>query len=210
MVGQTFPTRKDTPERINAREFGDEVLSTIREKVREAKRDIDLQFDLEPDAELLIPPHILQAVMEGLIRNGIEATPDHGSVTVTGRIKGDRYLIVVKDTGVGIPEKERELIFQGFYPVQETDDYSSGRPYSFNAGGKGIDLLRIRMFSEVYAFRLVFTSKRCPKLEELSQETRGEASRCERCESSERCAEFGDQNSPSIFRWLTAGLLRIF
>ncbi len=100
--------------------------------------------------------------MEGLIRNAIEATPDHGTVSVTGRLKGDRYVFTVKDSGIGIPDKDKELIFEGFYPVQETESYSSRRPYSFNAGGKGIDLLRIRMFSELYGFKLSFKSQRCP------------------------------------------------
>ena len=53
--------------------------------------------------------------------------------------------------------------------VQDTEDYSTGRPYSFNAGGKGVDLLRIRMFSEIYGFKLTFTSKRCPRLVDAAE-----------------------------------------
>ncbi len=187
---KTFPVRQDDPERINVREFGDKMLGYVSEKARAEKRDLSLDFDLE-DAELLIPGHVLHAVMEGLIRNAIEATPDKGLVNVTGRIKGNRYIFTVADTGIGIPEKDQELIFEGFYPVQETENYSSGRPYSFNAGGKGIDLLRIRMFSELYGFNLSFRSKRCPHLAELEAQMPGNMEYCSKCSNPANCREKG-------------------
>jgi GAF domain-containing protein len=192
---KTFPTRQDELERINIKEFGAKVLDYILSKTEHEGRKVGLDWDLENHAELLIPGHVLQAIMEGLIRNAIEATPDHGKVSVTGRLTGSRYVFTVKDTGIGIPEKDKELIFEGFYPVQETESYSSRRPYSFNAGGKGIDLLRIRMFSELYGFKLSFKSQRCPLLEEHETQASGDMEYCEHCQSIEDCAN----NSGSEF-----------
>ncbi len=192
---KTFPTRQDEPERINVKAFGAKVFDYIRSKTEHEGRKVNLNFHLENHSELLIPGHVLHAIMEGLIRNAIEATPDHGIVSVTGRVKGDRYVFTVKDTGIGIPEKDKELIFEGFYPVQETDSYSSRRPYSFNAGGKGIDLLRIRMFSELYGFKLSFKSQRCPLLDDSGTRSPGDVGYCEHCNSLEDCAN----NSGSEF-----------
>lgn len=190
-LDKTFPTRKDTPEWIDVKEFGDSALAEIRKKAEQAERKVALNVNLEPNANLIIPGHVLHAIMEGLIRNAIEASPDDGRVDITGRIKGDRYILTVKDRGIGIPEKEKEFIFQGFYPVQQTEDYSSGQPYSFGAGGKGIDLLRIRMFSEIYAFRLCFTSQHCPHLVAPPDEQPSDTLRCERCRSIQDCEKFG-------------------
>ena len=187
---KTFPTRHDRLDLIDMKEFGLSIDHFIRNKTDEQKRNISLDFDMEP-GKLLIPTHVLQAIMEGLIRNSIEATPDGGNVTVTGRARGGRYLLRVKDTGVGIPDKDKELIFEGFYPVQDTDNYSSRRPYSFNAGGKGIDLLRIRMFSELYGFRLSFSSKRCPYLMEHGVESSDVVESCSNCENYADCPENG-------------------
>jgi len=186
----TFPTRRDEPKRINIHEFGKSVHEYVLEKAEQENRTINLVFRLE-EADLLMPDHVLQAIMEGLIRNAIEAVPDHGDVEVTGRVHGDRYLFTVRDTGIGIPEKDKELIFEGFYPVQETEDYSSGRPYSFNAGGKGIDLLRIRMFSEIYGFKLSFTSERCPHLLASNDSFPGNVERCTHCKTLGDCANSG-------------------
>lgn len=185
----TFPIRKDTPERINIREFGKQVFDEARNRAHEVGRTINLLFEMENRAEVLMPSHVLKAIMEGLIRNAIEAVPDNGTVRIRGRAKENRYIFSVKDTGIGIPEKDKELIFGGFYPVQSTENYSSGQPYSFNAGGKGIDLLRIRMFSEIYGFRISFTSQRCPRLVAAEASAGGVLEVCGRCRSQGTCEE---------------------
>ncbi|MCX5874093.1 MAG: GAF domain-containing protein [Deltaproteobacteria bacterium] len=187
---KTFPTRHDRLDLIDTEQFGMSISKFIQAKTDEQERKLSLNFDME-SAKLLIPTHVLQAIMEGLIRNAIEATPDGGRVDITGRTKGDRYIFKVKDTGVGIPDKDKELIFEGFYPVQDTENYSSRRPYSFNAGGKGIDLLRIRMFSELYGFRLSFSSKRCPYLTEKGIESSDVPESCSNCIQRTDCPENG-------------------
>jgi signal transduction histidine kinase len=187
---KTFPTRQDKLERINIKQFGEHIFDYIRSKAKHEKRTLALDFNLD-EAELLIPNQALIAIIEGLIRNAIEATPDHGLVKVTGQVKGSRYIFKVKDTGIGIPETDKELIFEGFYPVQETDDYSTRRPYSFNAGGKGIDLLRIRMFSELYGFRVSFESQRCPLLVSSDGKPGRDVELCQTCSAPEECAGKG-------------------
>jgi len=190
-VEKTFPTRQDEPERINIKEFSREVFEYVESKMEHEGRRLNLNVAMQNESEILIPGHVLQAVMEGLVRNAIEATPDDGTVKVTGRNQGDRYIFRVKDTGIGIPEESRDLILDGFYPVQDTESYSSGRPYSFNAGGKGIDLLRIRMFSEIYGFKLSFTSRRCEHLNRSMVQWPGQVAHCPHCESTEDCANSG-------------------
>lgn len=187
----TFPTRQDELERIKIKEFSDTVADFVRSKAEHQGRDVTVDFDLENNAEILIPSHVLQAIMEGLIRNAIEATPDGGLVSVTGRITDKRYVLSVRDTGIGIPEEDQDRIFEGFYPVQDTETYSSRRPYSFNAGGKGIDLLRIRMFSELYGFKLSFTSRRCEYLIDSLGGGSGEGGHCPRCTHREDCVNNG-------------------
>jgi hypothetical protein len=50
-------------------------------------------------------------------------------------------------------------LFFGFVHAGSTDSYSSGRPYDFGAGGKGLDLQRIKLFSERHGFELQVTSQ---------------------------------------------------
>jgi len=195
---KTFPTRKDEPEEIEMKDFSESLFQYIKSKADEQNRKVKLEFDMDP-GELLIPRHVLHAVTEGIIRNAIEATPDNGLVRVTGKVKNHSYVFTVTDTGIGIPDKDKELIFEGFYPVQDTDNYSSRRPYSFNAGGKGIDLLRIRMFSELYGFKLSFKSQRCPYLVEESLNLPGDIANCPHCKSPHDCLVKGGSEFVVVF-----------
>jgi signal transduction histidine kinase len=70
-------------------------------------------------------------------------------------------VFTVRDTGVGITAESRKQIFSGFYHARDTGHYSTKKPFDFGAGGKGLELLRIRELSEDHAFRLASESRRC-------------------------------------------------
>ena len=58
----------------------------------------------------------------------------------------------MRDFGVGLKEEEKKQLFHGFIHTGDTQDYSSGSPFDFRAGGKGLDLLRTKLYSERYGF----------------------------------------------------------
>jgi signal transduction histidine kinase len=124
-----------------------------------AHRTLALDVALDACPAVCLPESLLFKSFRGLLRNAIEATPDGGSVRVRVRDAGGSVRLEVEDTGVGIdPELQRQLFF-GFVHAGSTDNYSSGRPYDFGAGGKGLDLQRIKLFSERHGFALQFTSQ---------------------------------------------------
>ena len=58
-------------------------------------------------------PMLLNRVIQNLVENAIRYTPN-GSVTITSRLVGKEVSISVEDTGIGIPEKKRNRIFEEF------------------------------------------------------------------------------------------------
>jgi len=122
-------------------------------------RDIALELALEAVPAVYLPESLLFKSFRGLLRNAIEATPDGGSVTVRLREASGNVKLDICDTGVGIDSELQEQLFHGFVHAGSTERYSSGRPYDFGAGGKGLDLQRIKIFSERYGFLLSFASK---------------------------------------------------
>jgi len=154
-------------------------------------RTLDITF-LPPDPAIIkIQPYILMSVLVGLIRNAVENTPDEGKIVVKGENTGGGYEITVLDCGVGIPESEQPNIFEGFYPVQATDLYSSGRRYGFNAGGTGTDLLKMKIFSERFGFKIRFKSRRCSCIPSARDVCPGKIKRCPCCGRIEDCYENG-------------------
>ncbi len=78
----------------------------------------------------------MEQVITNLVENAIKFTPTGGKVTIEGQDLGDRVRIWVQDTGIGIPESERERIFDRFYQV----DASERRAY--RGAGLGLTICK--------------------------------------------------------------------
>ena len=75
---------------------------------------IDLGFELSPCATYG-NSLLLQEVLANLIDNALRHTPRGGSVTVRCGASDDAAWLVVEDSGSGIPEADREKVFERFY-----------------------------------------------------------------------------------------------
>jgi two-component system sensor histidine kinase TctE len=89
-------------------------------------RDIDLGLEIEPAAEVIGLPLLLRELLKNLVDNAIRYTPPRGAVTVRVRGAAGASVLEVEDTGPGIPEAERELVFERFYRVLGTKVDGSG------------------------------------------------------------------------------------
>jgi len=154
-------------------------------------RQVEIIRNLVPTPPIYIPSDPLQKVIDGLIKNAVENTPDEGKIEITVRKKGKGSELVVHDYGVGIIEEAQRRIFEGFFTTQGTMVYSSKRPYDFNAGGKGADLLRMKIFSERYNFKIDMTSSRCGFISKESDICPGRVSICTFCKKKEDCYHSG-------------------
>jgi signal transduction histidine kinase len=150
---------------------------------------------LDEDAVIRTDWNVLDKVCTGLLKNAIENTPDEGTIEVTVEKRDDETRITFTDHGVGITAANQKMIFGGFFHTQPTDLYSSKKPYDFNAGGTGADLLRIKSFSERLGFRVEFISRRCPFLPQDKDFCPGKISRCRHVGSKAECLS----NSGSSF-----------
>jgi PAS domain S-box-containing protein len=154
-------------------------------------RQVEIIHNLVPTPPIYMPSDPLQKVIDGLIKNAVENTPDGGKVEITVRKEGKGSELVVHDYGVGIIEEAQRRIFEGFFTTQDAMVYSSKRPYDFNAGGKGADLLRMKIFSERYNFTIDMTSSRCRFIPKESDVCPGRISICTFCKKKEDCYHSG-------------------
>jgi len=101
------------------------VQSITAERIGTAiKREIDLGFE-GSGAPVWINGDALRLaeLLKNLLDNALCYTPIGGTVTV--RVQPDRTL-EVEDNGLGIPEEDRERIFERFYRLQEYQGDGSG------------------------------------------------------------------------------------
>jgi hypothetical protein len=188
-IEELFGPKEALPHKIN-------LEQTLRDRLEELKprfahRELDIITHFETTPLIFLPPEVLQKVFDGLIKNAVENTPDEGKIEVAVQKKGEGALLLVHDYGVGIPQEAQRRIFEGFFATQDTMAYSSKRPFDFNAGGKGADLLRMKIFSERYNFQINMASTRCPFLPKETDVCPGRISQCPFCSDKAGCHRSG-------------------
>lgn len=158
-----------------------------------SNRSLDIQVTLDKDLpELSLPKEILDKMITGLIKNAIENTPDSGRIDISILKEESGILFIVHDFGVGIEKDSQKRIFEGFFNTQDMLLYSTKKPFEFNAGGKGADLLRIKIFSDRLGLTLKMESKRCRFLKEnKGTECPGNIAKCTFCKSQQDCLNSG-------------------
>jgi two-component system sensor histidine kinase TctE len=98
----------------------------VRDWVQRAVgRNIDLGFELE-DAWTLGEPLLLRELAANLLDNALAYTQAGGSVTVRTGVRNGESVLEVEDNGPGIPEAEREKVFERFYRVAATGGEGCG------------------------------------------------------------------------------------
>ena len=165
------------------------VESTV-ERVRHQARKRDVPIIVEGGEKVLyisMNPAILREVLEALLKNAIEATPDGGRICVRLEERAGKAWVHVIDTGVGISDQDQPYIFDGLFHATETDLYTSGRPYDFGAGGKGLELLKVKVYSKRYGFDVSMSSKRCPHVPTEGDLCPGDAASCPHVQSVDGC-----------------------
>jgi len=188
-IEEIYGPRQSAVAEVPFDDYVRERLQTLQPQF--THRQIEVITRMEQVPQISIAEDVLGKVVDGLIRNAIENTPDGGRLEIAVHRKGLGAELVVQDYGVGITAENRKRIFEGFFSTQETIAYSSKRPFDFNAGGKGADLLRIKIFAERYHFKIHMDTIRCrfiPRDEDICP---GKISECRFCHGRRDCLASG-------------------
>jgi two-component system phosphate regulon sensor histidine kinase PhoR len=118
---------------------------------------------------------------------------------VSLRKAAEDVLLEVQDYGVGIPATDREFIFKAFHHTRDTHRYATKSPFDFNAGGKGLELMRLKLLSEEGGFDISFESSRCRYIPSNLDECCGNISTCPYVNSVEGCEDSGGTTFTVLF-----------
>ena len=108
--------------------FRESVANVCRANAMEARRHSHtLTCTLAEDMpEISGDRQRLEQVVTNILGNAIKYTPDGGHIAVTGGGSGRSVWVEVTDDGIGIPEKDRDRIFDRFYRVDKARSRESG------------------------------------------------------------------------------------
>jgi PAS domain S-box-containing protein len=134
----------------------DRMPTSLNELVNEVVRSIDFiakekQVDLQVDVPMSLPlvqvdRAKIEQVLLNLINNAIKYTPPGGRIYVDAADSDHDILISVRDTGIGIPKKDLDKIFTGFY--------HAGYKLSYEYKGPGLGLAISKRIIESHGGRI--------------------------------------------------------
>ncbi len=89
-------------------------------------KNVDIGIVGEADARLPASEFDLHTLVKNLLDNAIRYTPPGGRVDLSLSADGEGVTLAVADSGPGIPEAERERVFDPFYRILGSEQTGSG------------------------------------------------------------------------------------
>lgn len=81
------------------------------------RNQVELRTEIEPGIEAVTDYDAMRRVVDSIIDNAVKYSGDRKEVELTLRAEGDTLVLKVEDFGSGVPEEERERVFDAFYRV---------------------------------------------------------------------------------------------
>ena len=125
---------------INLSELIEDIVLLMQPRARE--QGIVITHSCENMKPVVADPKNIEEVLNNLLTNAINYSPEGGKVTVTARGEGQFVEIKVSDTGVGIAAEELPKIFDKFYRVKH--------PKTRQVTGTGLGLSIVKGIVETY------------------------------------------------------------
>jgi CheY-like chemotaxis protein/two-component sensor histidine kinase len=117
------------------------AVETSRPLIEAARHELVVDLPTEP-VTLVADPVRLAQVVANLLNNAAKYTEEGGRISVSGRRDGEHAVVVVRDSGVGIPVDVLPRVFDLFAQADRT--------YHRSQGGLGIGLTLVRTLVELH------------------------------------------------------------
>lgn len=142
-------------EPVNIAAIIDDVLAEILPLMKDKR--LQIHTSAPPDAAILLQadPDVIRVIVHNLITNAVKYTPDQGKISIGLERDLENVVLSVQDTGYGIPESQKPLIFSklfrgdnvldkvtdgtglGLYMVKKLIDKLGGKIWFDSSEGKG-------------------------------------------------------------------------
>jgi two-component system, OmpR family, sensor kinase len=112
-------------QRVELQEVARQAVADVLPNAQAKHIDIGLA-SAEPSVWVRGQPEPLRILLRNLLDNAVKYTPDGGQVDITLAMPQGVASLAVEDSGPGIPEAERERVFDRFYRTPDARATGSG------------------------------------------------------------------------------------
>jgi signal transduction histidine kinase len=136
---------KFEPEKLDLRLLLEEIITMIKSSA--IKKNIDITNNISNNASsLLADENMVRTILRNLLSNAIKFTPSNGSVEINSQHSEGFIEISVKDSGVGMSEKEKNSLLR--------IDVNQSKKGTDNEEGTGLGLILCKEFVEKHGGKI--------------------------------------------------------
>ncbi|WP_010099123.1 two-component system histidine kinase PnpS [Ornithinibacillus scapharcae] len=133
---------------IQMKKIVDEVIPVLKQKA--IHHGVRLTIDMDQDISFYADRNGIKQILINLLGNSIDYTPRDGEVILLAEQQNDSIRLMVRDTGIGIPQEALPRIFERFYRVDKAR--------SRNTGGTGLGLAIVKHIVELHKGKIEIQS----------------------------------------------------
>lgn len=132
--------REERIEKVNVPERAELALSTIRPL--SIQKNIDVKLEAREQVFVNAALNDVDIVLNNLLSNAVKYNRDGGRVDVVLEKAGDRVVIRVRDTGIGMSPEEISVLFKEFVRIRNS------RTHGITGSGLGLSI--VHKITEIY------------------------------------------------------------
>lgn len=125
-------------------------LKALGPKIRRKQLKLTTRFPAQPSA-CITDPRLLSIIIQNLLSNAIKYTPAEGAIEVSVVQEKTHFVIVISDSGYGIPESEQANIFKKLFRASNARQIENE--------GSGLGLYIVKAMVEGLGGDISFVSK---------------------------------------------------
>lgn len=137
----------NNPVEFNLKEFAEELTEEMQ-AVSKSGQKVEYKHSGK-QTTVVVDRNILKNILNNLLSNAIKYSPENAEVKFCTVIEKSKLTITVADKGIGIPEEEKQHLFERFFRAKN----------ALNIGGTGLGLNIVKKYTELLNGEINFESE---------------------------------------------------
>ena len=102
------------------------LADLVRRVVEREAAGVPIEIKVDETARALASPGLLERALGNVIRNAVRYAADAGPITVSSTVASDHAMLIVSDSGPGLPADALDRVFDPFFRLESSRSRDSG------------------------------------------------------------------------------------